>query len=110
MDKIFLKVNIVGFKCFLLLFKIAIIIGTPIYKYILTPMLWVLWQLAKALPADTDPNPMQDAINKDIDAMAHNTATFIDNHIFKTPELESERWTREWEAEGCPNYKNNTND
>ena len=109
MNKIVTNVNIAVFEGFLLLFKIAIIIGTPIYKYIFTPMCWVLCQLAKLMPdGKTDAKPGIGA--KIVNAVAHRTDSFIDNHIFKTEELESEKWTREWEAKGCPNYKNKTND
>ena len=109
MNKITTYANIAGFECILLPIKIAIIIGTPIYKYIFTPMCWVLWQFAKLMPEGktyTKPGIGEKIVN----AVAHHTVSFIDNHIFKTKELESEKWTREWEAKGCPSYKNKTND
>ena len=90
MNKITTLANIAGFECILLPFKIAIIIGTPIYKYIFTPMCWVLWQFAKLMPEGktyTKPGIGEKIVN----AVAHHTVSFIDNHIFKTKELESEK-------------------
>lgn len=106
MDKMTMKVNNAGFSGILLLFGIALKIGTPIYKYIITPVLWVLWQFAKVMPEEkADPNPSMG--EKAVNAMAHGLTSVVDGVIFKTKELESEKWTREWEAKGCPAYKTN---
>jgi len=94
MDKMTMKVNNAGFSGILLLFGIALKIGTPIYKYILTPVLWVLWQFAKVMPDEkADPNPH--AIEKMENALAKGVCGVMDGVIFKTKELESEKWLKE---------------
>lgn len=105
MDKL-IKLNIAGFNGILLLYGIAFRICRPIYKYILTPGLRVAWQAAKVMPEEkADPNPH--AIEKMENALAKGVCGVMDGVIFKTKELESEKWAREWEARGCPAYKKN---
>ena len=107
--KFLLTINQFGFSAIMTLFGIALPIGKFLYKYALTPVMWVLWQLANLMPEEKA-DPKTHAIEIITNGIAHATCHVVDNYIFKTKELESEKWTREWEAKGCPAYKNsNTN-
>lgn len=107
--KFLFTLNQLGFSAIMTLFGIALPIGKFLYKHALTPIMWVLWQFAKRMPEEkADPNPH--AMERATNAIAHAACHVVDNYIFKTKELESEKWTREWEAKGCPAYKDsNTN-
>lgn len=99
-----LKLNKFGFGFFMLMFTVAFYIGRLLYNVVLTPVCWLLWQMAAFMPEDkADPNPS--AGEKFVNSVAGGVAGFVDNHIFKRTELESEKWTREWVAKGCPAYK-----
>lgn len=50
MNKAITMFNIAGFHAFLFLYGIAFRLGKKAYKYILTPVCWVLWQAAKRMP------------------------------------------------------------
>lgn len=103
--KFLLTINQIGFGAIMSVFGIALSIGKFLYKYALTPIMWVLWQLAKLMPEEkADPNAH--AIERITNNIAYATCHVVDTYIFKTKELESEKWTREWEAKGCPAYKN----
>lgn len=98
------RFNIGGFGLFLTLFGIALYIGRFVYNVIGIPVLWMLYQLSKILPEEkADPNPS--ASEKATNAVAHAVCNFVDNKIFKQPELESEKWTRNWKMWGEPAYK-----
>ena len=98
------RFNIGGFGLFLTLFGIALYVGRFVYKVIGIPVLKVLYQLSKILPEEkADPNPS--ASEKAVNAVAHSVCNFVDTKIFKQPELESEKWTRNWEMWGEPAYK-----
>ena len=98
------RFNIGGFGLFLTLFGIALYVGRFVYKVIGIPVLKVLYQLSKILPEEkADPNPS--ASEKAVNAVAHSVCNFVDTKIFKQPELESEKWTRNWEMWGSPAYK-----
>lgn len=100
------SINQAGFSAFLFLFGIALYVGKFLYKLALTPVCFVLWQLAKVMPEEkADPNPH--ALEKMENTLAKGVCGVMDGVIFKTKELESEKWTREWEAKGCPAYKKN---
>ncbi|MBR4316832.1 MAG: hypothetical protein IKP65_07730, partial [Alphaproteobacteria bacterium] len=52
------SINQAGFSAFLFLFGIALYVGKFLYKFALTPVCFVLWQVAKVLPEEkSDPNP-----------------------------------------------------
>lgn len=98
------RFNIGGFGLFLTLFGIALYVGRFVYNVIGIPVLWMLYQLSKILPEEkADPNPS--ASEKAVNAVAHSVCNFVDTKIFKQPELESEKWTRNWEMWGSPAYK-----
>ena len=106
LTKLAFSINQAGFSAFLFFFGIALYVGKFLYKFVLTPVCFVLWQLAKVMPEEkADPNPS--ASEKFENAMAHGVTKVVDGVLFKTKELESEKWTREWEAKGCPAYKTN---
>lgn len=94
MNKLAVRFNIFGFSAFLFMFGIALKIGQKLYKYFITPLCWVLWQGAKVIPEEkADPNPH--AIEKIENTVAKGVCGFVDKHIFKTKELESEKWLKE---------------
>lgn len=98
------RFNIGGFGLFLTLFGIALYVGRFVYNVIGIPVLKVLYQLSKILPEEkADPNPSK--TEKAVNAVAHSVCNFVDTKIFKQPELESEKWTRNWEMWGEPAYK-----
>ena len=104
MNKIATRINVGGFGLFLTLFASAFYVGRFVYKVIRIPVLWMLYQLSKILPeekADLNPSKTEKAEN----AVAHSVCNFVDNKIFKQPELECEKWTRNWEMWGEPAYK-----
>ena len=104
MNKIATRINVGGFGLILTLFGGALYVGRFIYKVIGIPLLKVLYQLSKFLPevkADSNPGAIEKAEN----AIAHSVCNFVDTKIFKQPELESEKWTRNWEMWGEPAYK-----
>lgn len=98
------RFNIGGFGLFLFVYGIAFRILRFLYKTIGIPVLWMLYQLSKFLPEEkADPNPS--ASEKATNAVAHAVCNFVDTKIFKQPELECEKWTRNWEMWGSPAYK-----
>jgi hypothetical protein len=104
MNKKIVRFNIGGFGLFLTLFGIALYVGRFVYNVIGIPVLKVLYQLSKFLPEEkADPNPS--ASEKATNAVAHAVCNFVDTKIFKQPELECEKWTRNWEMWGSPAYK-----
>jgi hypothetical protein len=95
--KIFAVINIAGFFALLALYTVGLYVGSFLYTFVLTPILWVMWQFGRLLP-EVKPDPNPHLSERAANAVAHGLTSFVDNHIFKRPELESERWTREWEA------------
>lgn len=94
LTKLAFKINQAGFSAFLLLFGIALKVGKILYKFFLTPVLWLLWQGAKLMPEEkADPNPH--ALEKMGNAFARGVCGVMDGVIFKTKELESEKWLKE---------------
>lgn len=87
-------INKAGFSAFLFLFGIALYVGKILYHTVLTPVLWVLWQMAKLMPEEkADPNPH--ALEKMENAFARGVCGVMDGVIFKTKELECEKWLKE---------------
>lgn len=104
MNKIVTRINVGGFGLFLTLFGIALYVGRFVYTVIGIPVLWMLYQLSKILPeVKADPNPSK--TEKAVNAVAHSVCNFVDTKIFKQPELECEKWRRNWEMWGEPAYK-----
>ena len=95
--KVFAVINIAGVFALLALYTIGLYVGTFLYTFVLTPVCWVLYGFSKFLP-EVKPDPNPHLSERATNAVAHCVTSFVDNHIFKRPELESERWTREWEA------------
>lgn len=90
LTKLVFSINQAGFSAFLFLFGIALYVGKFLYKVVLTPVLWVLWQCAKLMPEDkADPTP--DPIPAPCRALCY----VMDNVVFKTKELECEKWLKE---------------
>lgn len=90
LTKLLFTINKAGFSAFLTLYGIAFFVGKILYKTVLTPVCFVLWQLAKLMPEEkADPTP--DPIPAPCRAMCY----VMDNVVFKTKELESEKWLKE---------------
>lgn len=105
MTKLITFINIAGFYCFLATFVVALYVGKFLYTFFLTPLCWALAGLSVLLP-DVKPDPNPHLSERIENKVAHGIVNFVDNHIFKRPELESERWTREWEAKLAEEAKN----
>lgn len=95
--KVFAVINIAGVFALLGLYTVGLYVGSFLYTFVLTPILWVMWQFARLMP-EVKPDPNPHLSERATNAIAHRVVSFVDNHIFKRPELECERWTREWEA------------
>ena len=95
--KVFTVINLAGLFTLLALYVVGLYVGKFLYTFFLTPILWVMWQFGKLMP-EVKPDPNPHLSERAVNAVAHGVTSFVDNHIFKRPELESERWTREWEA------------
>jgi hypothetical protein len=94
LTKLAFLINQAGFAAFMFLFGIALYVGKFLYKVVLTPVLWVLWQCAKLMPEDkADPNPS--ALEKMENAFARGVCGVMDGVIFKTKELVCEKWLKE---------------
>lgn len=106
MNKIATRINVGGFGLFLTLFGIALYVGRFLYKVIGIPVLWMLYQLSKILP-DDDPEADMYSMEWRFNDLYSGIANFVDTKIFKQPELECEKWTRNWEMWGEPAYKVN---
>lgn len=90
MLKLAYTINTLGFNAILFMFGIGLYVGKFLYKVVLTPILFVLWQLAKLMPEEkADPTP--DPIPAPCRAMCY----VMDNVVFKTKELECEKWLKE---------------
>lgn len=94
LTKLVFTINQAGFAAFMFLFGIALYVGKFLFKTVLTPVLWVLWQGAKLMPEEkADPNPH--ALEKMGNAFAKGVCGVMDGVIFKTKELECEKWLKE---------------
>ena len=94
LTKLLFTINKAGFSAFLTLYGIAFFVGKILYKTVLTPVCFVLWQLAKLMPEEkADPNPR--AIEIIENAVAKGVCGVMDGVIFKTKELECEKWLKE---------------
>ena len=90
MKKVLTHVNVLGLRVFIWAFGIALFIGKIFWKparLILAILAGLAWFLPEVKPDDKkDGNPVGGIVN------------FVDKRIFKTKELESEKWSRE---NGC---------
>ena len=94
MTKLAFKINQAGFSAFLFLFGIALFVGKILYKVVLTPVLWVLWQGAKHMP-EQKADPAPSSLEKMENAFASGVCSVMDGVIFKTKELECEKWLKQ---------------
>lgn len=90
MKKLFVYANILGFRAFLFAFKIAFRVARIFWapaRWALMVLAGLSWFLPETKPSfKKDGNPVGGIVK------------FVDKRIFKTKELESEKWSRE---NGC---------
>ena len=103
--KVFAIINLAGLFTLLALYVVGLYVGKFLYTFVLTPVCWVLYGLSLLTP-DVKPDPNPHLSERITNKVAHGIVNFVDGHIFKRPELESERWTREWEAKLAEEAKN----
>ena len=88
------ELNIKGFNSILSIYGIGFRIARKIYYKLIVPSLGILWKLANLLPEEkADANPL--ALEKIGNAVGRGICFVMDDVIFKTKELESEKWLKE---------------
>ena len=88
------ELNIKGFKFILSVYGFGFKIARAIYKKCIVPSLKILWKLSNLLPEEKeDTNP--DALEKIGNAVGRSICLVMDDVIFKSKELESEKWLKE---------------
>ena len=88
------ELNIKGFKFILSVYGFGFKIARAIYKKCIVPSLKILWKLSNLLPEEKeDTNP--DALEKIGNAVGRGICFVMDDVIFKSKELESEKWLKE---------------
>lgn len=88
------ELNIKGFKFFLSIYGLGFKIARKIYNKLIVPCLKILWKISNLLPEEKeDANP--DALEKIGNSVGHGICFVMDNVLFKTKELESEKWLKE---------------
>ncbi len=93
------ELNIKGFKFILSVYGFGFKIALAIYNKFIVPILKILWKFASLLPEEkADAKPL--ALEKIGNSVGNGICFVMDNVIFKTKELESEKWLKEH-----PEYK-----
>lgn len=88
------ELNIKGFKFILSIYGFGFKIARKIYNKVIVPGLKILWKISNLIPEEKeDPNP--DALEKIGNAVGRGICFVMDDVIFKTKELESEKWLKE---------------
>lgn len=88
------ELNIKGFNFILSIYGFGFKIARKIYNKVIVRGLKILWKLSNLLPEEKeDPNP--DALEKIGNSVGRGICFVMDNVIFKTKELESEKWLKE---------------
>lgn len=88
------ELNIKGFNFVLSIYGFGFKIARKIYNKLIVPSLKILWKLANLLPEEKEEaNP--DALEKIGNAVGRGICFVMDDVIFKTKELESEKWLKE---------------
>ena len=88
------ELNIKGFNFVLSVYGFGFKIARAIYNKLIVPSLKILWKLSNFLPEEKeDTNP--DALEKIGNAVGRSICFVMDDVIFKSKELESEKWLKE---------------
>lgn len=88
------ELNIKGFNFVLSVYGFGFKIARAIYNKLIVPSLKILWKLSNLLPEEKeDANP--DALEKIGNAVGRGICFVMDDVIFKSKELESEKWLKE---------------
>ena len=90
------ELNIKAFNFFLSIYGFGFKIARKIYNKLIVPSLKILWKLANLLPEEKeeeDANPV--ALEKIGNAVGRGICFVMDDVIFKSKELESEKWLKE---------------
>ena len=89
------ELNIKAFNFFLSIYGFGFKIARKIYNKLIVPSLKILWKLAnlKKEKKEEDANP--DALEKIGNAVGRGICFVMDDVIFKSKELESEKWLKE---------------
>ena len=88
------ELNIKGFNFVLSVYGFGFKIARKIYNKLIVPSLKILWKLSNFLPEEKeDTNP--DALEKIGNAVGRSICFVMDDVIFKSKELESEKWLKE---------------
>lgn len=88
------ELNIKGFNFILSIYGFGFKIARKIYNKVIVPDLKILWKLSNHLPEEKeDANP--NALEKIGNSVGRGICFVMDNVIFKTKELESEKWLKE---------------
>ena len=88
------ELNIKGFNFFLSAYGFGFKLGRKIYNKVIVRGLKILWKYSNLIPEEkADPNPQ--ALEKIGNAVGRGICFVMDDVIFKTKELESEKWLKE---------------
>ena len=89
------ELNIKGFKFILSVYGFGFKIARAIYKKCIVPSLKILWKLSNLLPEEKEEDANPDALEKIGNAVGRGICFVMDDVIFKSKELESEKWLKE---------------
>ena len=89
------ELNIKGFKFILSAYGFGFKIAGAIYKKLIVPSLKILWKLSNLLPEEKEEDANPDALEKIGNAVSRGICFVMDDVIFKSKELESEKWLKE---------------
>ena len=88
------ELNIKGFNFVLSIYGFGFKIARTIYNKLIVPSLKILWKLSNLLPEEKEDANL-DALEKIGNSVGRGICFVMDNVIFKTKELESEKWLKE---------------
>lgn len=89
------ELNIKGFKFILSVYGFGFKIARAIYNKLIVPSLKILWKLSNLLPEEKEEDANPDALEKIGNAVGRGICFVMDDVIFKSKELESEKWLKE---------------
>ena len=89
------ELNIKGFNFVLSVYGFGFKIARAIYNKLIVPSLKILWKLSNLLPEEKEEDANPDALEKIGNAVGRGICFVMDDVIFKSKELESEKWLKE---------------
>lgn len=88
------ELNIKGFNFIISIYGFGFKIARKIYNKVIVRGLKILWKISNLIPEEKeDANPL--ALEKIGNAVGRGICFVLDDVIFKTKELESEKWLKE---------------